>query len=308
MSDRNQTCQPGRVAPHPDVQSGPTIRQTPFSGQANVPLSRHTFNKFWRPAVLQLNIKDLTANKINVLLHLALQYEALVMYFQKTYCACTDKLTISGFALAGSSSSRKHGLATFVHDHLKWTIVDHLQLHQRLSGCAWTWMVIKSSMSTNLHLHDCKHLISQCSLTPFSMLAILIVCMSTGVIEPAVPMESALLLGQALTTCPSSWPKGRGHLSFWPWNTGTNPDLTFASVDPNSCVPDRCILEKFPRSQHQPLLIVPPKLARSVLTKFLNTLYATPRKSMFITFMGRTPNHVDLRALKKFNFSVINTC
>ena len=31
------------------------------------------------------------------------------------------------------------------------------------------------------------------------MLAILIVRMSTGVIEPAVPMESALLLRQALT-------------------------------------------------------------------------------------------------------------
>ena len=30
------------------------------------------------------------------------------------------------------------------------------------------------------------------------MLVILIVSMSTGVIEPAVPMESALLLGQAL--------------------------------------------------------------------------------------------------------------
>ena len=32
---------------------------------------------------------------------------------------------------------------------------------------------------------------------PFSMLAILIVHMPTGVIEPAVPMESVLLLGQA---------------------------------------------------------------------------------------------------------------
>ena len=60
-------------------------------------------------------------------------------------------------------------------------------------------MVIESSMSTNLHLRDCKRLISQCSLTSFSMLAILIVHMSTGFVEPAVPMESALLLGQALT-------------------------------------------------------------------------------------------------------------
>ena len=34
----------------------------------------------------------------------------------------------------------------------------------------------------------------------------------------------------------------------------------------------------------------------------INTLYATPRKSTFIAFIGRARNHVDLRALKKFKF------
>ena len=29
------------------------------------------------------------------------------------------------------------------------------------------------------------------------------------------------------------------------WNTGTNPDLAFASVAPNSRLPDRLVLEKF---------------------------------------------------------------
>ena len=51
------------------------------------------------------------------------------------------------------------------------------------------------------------------------------------------------------------------------WNTCTNLDLTFISVGPDSHVSDRCILEKFPRSQHQPLLIVPPRLALSVPSK-----------------------------------------
>ena len=44
------------------------------------------------------------------------------------------------------------------------------------------------------------------------------------------------------------------------WNTDTNPDLGFASVGPNSCLPDRCV-EKFPGhninlclSHHQGLL------------------------------------------------------
>ena len=68
-----------------------------------------------------------------------------------------------------------------------------------------------ANMSTNLHLRDCKRMISQCSLIPFSMLAILIVRVPTGVIEPAVPMESALLFGKALTalslsTTKRTWP------------------------------------------------------------------------------------------------------
>ena len=51
------------------------------------------------------------------------------------------------------------------------------------------------------------------------------------------------------------------------WNTGTNPDLTFVSVGPDSRVPDRRILEKFPRSQYRSSLIVPPRFALSVPSK-----------------------------------------
>ena len=88
-----------------------------------MPLSGHTVNKFQRPAVLQLNIEGLIASKMNVLHYLAVQYEALVI-LQETYCTCADKLTIPGFGLAGPFLSRKHGLATFVHNWLKWTLVD----------------------------------------------------------------------------------------------------------------------------------------------------------------------------------------
>ena len=48
------------------------------------------------------------------------------------------------------------------------------------------------------------------------------------------------------------------------WNTGNNPDLAFASVGPNSRLPDRRVLEKFPRSQHRPSLTTPPRFALSV--------------------------------------------
>ena len=48
------------------------------------------------------------------------------------------------------------------------------------------------------------------------------------------------------------------------WNTGTNPDLAFASAGPNSRLPNRSILKKFPRSQHRLLLIKPPRFAIAV--------------------------------------------
>ena len=51
------------------------------------------------------------------------------------------------------------------------------------------------------------------------------------------------------------------------WNTGTKPDLTFASVGADSRVLDRRILEKFPRAQHRPSLIAPSRLALPVPSK-----------------------------------------
>ena len=51
------------------------------------------------------------------------------------------------------------------------------------------------------------------------------------------------------------------------WNTSTNPDLAFVSIDSDSRLPDRQILEKFPRSQHRPPLITPPRFVRLLPSK-----------------------------------------
>ena len=51
---------------------------------------------------------------MNVLHHLAMQSEALVI----------EKLVLPNYQLAGSSLSRKHGLATFVHERLSYTFLD----------------------------------------------------------------------------------------------------------------------------------------------------------------------------------------
>ena len=84
--------------------------------------------------------------------------------------------------------------------------------------------------------------------------------MLTGV--TMITVRTVRLVGQALILLPSyimprSFYSGR-------WNTGTNPDLAFACVGPNSCLPDRRVLEKLPRSQHRPSLITRPRFAMVV--------------------------------------------
>ena len=69
---------------------------------------KHFANKFQRPTNLQLNIKGLTASKMNVFYYFSLQFEALIILLPRTDA---EKLILSGFQLAGSSLSRKHGLA-----------------------------------------------------------------------------------------------------------------------------------------------------------------------------------------------------
>ena len=128
MRDRNRTYQNERVSTHSDVQCGSANQQTSFSGRGNVkiklPFSGHIANKFQRPTILQLNIEGLTANKMNVLHHLAMQSEALVILLQETHCTDAEKLVLPNYQLAGSSLSRKHGLATFVHERLRYMLLD----------------------------------------------------------------------------------------------------------------------------------------------------------------------------------------
>ena len=61
---------------------------------------------------------------MNVLHHLALQSEALVILLQETHCNDAKKLVLPNYQLAGSSLSRKHGPATFVHERLRYMLLD----------------------------------------------------------------------------------------------------------------------------------------------------------------------------------------
>ena len=95
--------------PHSNVQCGSASQQMSFSGWGNatmkLPFSGHIANKFQRPTILQLNIEGLTACKMNVLHHLTMQYEALIILLQDTHCTDVEKLVLPNYQLAGSKEA-----------------------------------------------------------------------------------------------------------------------------------------------------------------------------------------------------------
>ena len=118
--------------------------------------------------------------------------------------------------------------------------------------------------STNLHQRDCDPWISQCFLTAVFTLAILTVAILIGVMITTYRMVSAWLAGQILIILPS-YTMSRTPPVFTPAaGMLAPPDLAFASVGPNSRLPDRRALEKFSRSQYRPSLITPPRFALAV--------------------------------------------
>ena len=145
-----------------------------------------------------------------------MQYRVLVVLLQEIHSTCSDKLTILGFALAGSSLSRKHGLATFVHDRLKWTLVEQ---SPTTSETGLLCMDVDGYRIVNVYKPPPTRLqASDLPVFPPPVLyaGILIVCMSTRITEPALLIESALLLGQALTALSLSTTQRMCYLSFWP--------------------------------------------------------------------------------------------
>ena len=62
-------------------------------------------------------------------------------------------------------------------------------------------------------------------------------------------------------------PKDAASFHSGDWNTSTNPELAFVGINLDSRLPDRHVLEKFPRSQHRSSLITPPRFAGPVPSK-----------------------------------------
>ena len=242
-----------RVSTHSDVQCGSANWQMSFSGQGNVRIkllfSGHIANKFRRPTILQLNIENLTASKMNILHHLAMQSEALVILLQETHCTDAEKLVLPNYQLAGSSLSRKHGLATFVQEQLRYMLLDQ---SPPTSEIEWLCVDVDDYKIVNVY----KPLLTR--LRTLDLPVFPHPCLYAGDFNCCHAdwsydnnsLDGEYLAGWASINCLALLYNPKNAASFYSsrWNTGTNPDLAFTSIDPNSRLLDRHVLEKFPRS------------------------------------------------------------
>ena len=194
-----------------------------------------------------------------------MQSEALVILLQETHCTDAEKLVLPNYQLSGSSLSRKHGFATFVHERLRYTLLDQSPLTLEVE---WLCVDIDGYKIVNVY---------KPSPTGMRFLDLPVFphpCLYAGDFncrhadwgyDDNNPYGECLT-GWASINCLALLYNAKDAASFklGRWNTGTNPDPAFASVGPNSRLPNKRVLEKFPRSQHRPSLITPARFDMAV--------------------------------------------
>ena len=192
-----------------------------------------------------------------------MQFEALVILLQETHCTDAEKLVLPSYRLSGSSLSMKRDIARFVHEQLRYTILDQSPPTSEIEWLCvdfdgYKIVNVNKPLPTRLRFLDLPGFSQPC-LYDFN-------CRHDDWGYDDNSPDGECLAGWASINCLALFYNTKDAASFYSgrWNTGTNPDLAFASVLPNSCLPDRCVLEKFPMSQHQLSFITPPRFAMAV--------------------------------------------
>ena len=210
---------------------------------------------------------------MNVVYDLASQCEALLILLEKTHCTSAERLVLPDYQLAGFSLSRKHRLAAFVHERLKWTLFDQSPLTTKTKR-----LCVDDDGYKIVNVYKPPPIRLQVSNLPVSSHPCLYAgdfnCQHVDWGYDANSADGECLVGWGSTNNLALLHNSKDAASFPSgfWNANTNPDLAFVIVDSESRSPDRRVLEKFPRSQHRPLLITPPRFALPVPSKPIKRL------------------------------------
>ena len=217
--------------------------------------------------ILQLNVEGFTAAKKQVVEQLARNNKVIAILLQETHCNNPDFLAIAGYELCAFTTSKHHGIATFVSQDATWSTVARSHSNSEIE-----WLAIRIEDMTIVNIYKPP----PTRLTPTSLPSFGNQCIYAGDFncqhsEWGYHMCSAD--GDALTAWASANdltllydPKEPASFHSQRWNSDTNPDLAFVHTA-DTGIPTRRVLEKFPRSQHRPSLISSPCLAAPIACK-----------------------------------------
>ena len=187
------------------------------------------------------------------------------MLLQETHKENDSNLKLHGYTLDGQTKSRHHGLATFIRDNVPWSPAS-----QCAPDAVVEWIATKVHETTVVNVYKPPPSKLQPGSLPDTPAPAVYAgdfnCWNTDwgykttnpdgayLADWASMVDAALLFNPKE---PHSFISGR-------WNTETNPDLAFAKVIGQEPLPVRCILDRFPYSQHRPSLITTPSLVQSM--------------------------------------------
>ena len=216
-------------------------------------------------AVLQLNVEGLTNAKLEIIHHLADSHKVAAVLLQETHCMAEDTLKLPGFHLAGSILSRHHGIATFVRSDLGWAATG-----QSPPGASVEWLSTRIQATSVVNVYKPPPSTLTVSALPLIQAPAIYAgdfnCQHTdwGYSHTTPDGETLCEWASNANAQLLFDPKEPPSFHSSRWNTFTNPDLAFAVCRNGDPIPERQVIERFPRSHHRPSVIQVPSLVQPV--------------------------------------------
>ena len=205
---------------------------------------------------------------------LAHNNKVIAILLQETHCTNLYFLAIAGYKLCAFTTSKHHGIATFVSQDATFVSQDATwsTVARSHSNSEIEWLAIRIDGMTIVNIYKPP----PTRLTPTLLPSFGNQCIYAGDFncqhsEWGYHMCSAD--GDSLTVWASANgltllydPKEPASFHSQGWNSDTSHDLAFAHTA-DTGIPTRRVLDEFPRSQHRPPLIYSPCLAAPIACK-----------------------------------------
>uniref|UniRef100_H3AFQ0 Endonuclease/exonuclease/phosphatase domain-containing protein n=1 Tax=Latimeria chalumnae TaxID=7897 RepID=H3AFQ0_LATCH len=239
------------AVPHPSTRGVPVRHCSSPSCYQGAPRLKSSIMEHKQaivPGILQLNVEGFTPAKREVLLHIAITNNALMLLLQEMHLCDESRAKIPGFKLYAFTGSPHHGITTYVKSTIQDCTVTAVSTPQ--DDLQWHIINVQGLHFINVYKPPPVQLQP---ITPPTVYMGDFNCQHTD-----WGYNYSTANGEALC----NWASQRDLTLFFNsqtfhssrWSTFSNPDLTWWSGSTTD-IPTRSILGCFPHSHHRPVLL-----------------------------------------------------